>query len=399
MPAIATPARTADVAIIGGGVVGSAIAYFLAANDDFTGSILVIEKDPTYARSSTALSVGGFRQQFSTPENIEISKFGAEFFRSVHEYLSVDEEKPDISLRENGYLFLASPKGEVTLRENHKLQQTHGVEASLLSREQLKERFPWLTVTDLAAGVLGESGEGWIDPYSLLMAFKRKAQALGVSYQTEEGAGFGQNNSRIETIFLAGGGSINCGIVVNAAGSAAARVAEMAGIRDLPVRPRKRLVFTFECAENWPSCPLVVDPSGIYFRPESGRFLCGVSPAPENDPDCLDFKVEAELFYETIWPALANRVPAFEALEQKRAWAGHYAYNTVDQNAILGPHPEVDNFYFANGFSGHGLQQAPAVGRGLSELITYGEFRTLDLGKFAFDRVETGALIREKNVV
>ena len=203
---------------------------------------------------------------------------------------------------------------------------------------------------------------------------------------------------------LRDGRKIAAGSIVDAAGPAAADVAAMAGIDDLPVRSRKRLVFTFECGVKPHGVkpygakphgyPLVVDPSGIYFRPEGDKFVCGVSPPADRDPDCRDFAVDHRLFEEVLWSGLARRVPAFDALRAGTAWAGRYAFNVRDQNAVLGPHPEVRNFYFANGFSGHGLQQSPAVGRALAELIAFGCFRTLDLAASASSVSRRGAWSR-----
>ena len=388
-----------DVVIAGGGVIGSAIAYFLAAEATFDGSVLVVEKDPTYARSSTGLSVGGIRQQFSMPENIEISKFGAHFFKTVGEYLRVDDSVPDLSFREAGYLFLASGKGKPILEQNYQLQRTHGVAVIWLTPDALERRFPWLNVSDLAAGTLGLDGEGWIDPYSLLMGFKRKAESLGVEYLKDEVVGLSLAAGKVAKVRLGRDGSVACGVLVNAAGPRAGGIAAMAGIRDLPVHPRKRFVYTFDCRAELPDCPLVVDPGGVYFRPEGRKFLCGMSPVEAEDPDCLDFKLETKMFDEIIWPALAQRVPDFAALERGYSWAGHYAVNVLDRNAILGPHPAVSNFYFANGFSGHGLQQSPAVGRAISELIAFGSYQTLDLSKFCYERLARGEWVRERNVV
>jgi sarcosine oxidase len=194
------------------------------------------------------------------------------------------------------------------------------------------------------------------------------------------------------------GGTVPCGTAVNAAGPAAAEIARMAGI-ELPVRPRKRFVFFFRSRTAVLDCPMVIDPSGLYFRPEGDGFLTGISPPPEEDPDCLDFEVDYDLFERRLWPILAARVPAFEAIRMQRAWAGLYAYNTVDRNAVLGRHPEVGNFVFANGFSGHGLQQAPGVGRAISEVIAFGEYRTLDLGRLGFERLKAGRPVRELNII
>ena len=387
-----------DVVIVGGGAIGSAVAYFLAGATDFTGSVLVVEKDPAYAEAATPRSAGGIRQQFSTPENILMSRFGAAFVRSAGDRLAVAGEAPHIPFHEAGYLFLATAAGMAVLAANHALQTRLGARVALLSPAELAARYPWLNVGDLAGGSLGLADEGWIDPYALLQAFRRKARSLGVAYLADEAVGMRRHGNRVAAVALARAGAVGCGAVVNAAGARAAEVAAFAGLA-LPVRPRKRFVYVFDCRTPVLGAPLVIDPSGVYFRPEGAAYIGGVSPPAEDDPDCLDLELDDRLFEEIVWPTLAHRVPAFAAIKLLRAWAGHYDYNTLDQNVILGPHPEVGNFYFANGFSGHGLQQSPAVGRGIAELIAYGAYRTLDLGRFSYDRVLTGAAIRELNIV
>ena len=394
-----------DVCIVGGGVIGSSIAYFLAAADRVRGgsgrSILVLDKDLSFERASTSLSVGGFRQQFSTAENIEIGKFGVEFFRAAVHLLEVEGEGPHLARVEAGYLFLATEAGMPVLRENHLLQRAHGVEVALLSPAELYGRFPWMNVDDLAAGSLGLSGEGWIDPHSLRQGFRRKAESLGVEYREAKviDLDLQHGGGRVTAVELQNGERVACGELVNATGVLAAALARMAGVEDLPVHPRKRIVYVIHCRDVLENSPLVIDPTGVYFRPEGHQFLCGVSPPVEQDPDCLDFDVDLEPFDEVVWPALAHRVPAFDAVRRTGVWAGHYAVNVRDHNAILGPHPEVTNLWFANGFSGHGVQQSPAVGRAISELITYGEYRTLDLSRFSFERFAAGELILERNVI
>lgn len=387
-----------DVVIVGGGVIGSAVAYFLAADPGFRGSVAVIERDPTYAAASTALSVGSVRQQFSTPENIRMSLFGAEFIAGIREHLAVADEAPDVGWHEGAYLFLATEKGRPILEANHAVQRANGAVNVLLSAAELAERFPWLRTDDLAAGSLGLEHEGWLDPYALLNAFRRKARALGVSWRHDEVVAIEREGARVVAVRLASGTRLACGAVVNAAGPHAGRVAGLAGI-ELPVRPRKRFVYVFDCRASLPINQLVIDPSGVYFRPEGAQFIGGVSPPEEEDEDCLDLEIRYELFEERVWPALAHRVPAFEELKLVRAWAGHYEYNTLDQNAVLGPHPEIRNFYFANGFSGHGVQQAPAAGRAIAELLVDGRYRTLDLARFGYDRIMRNDPIRELNVV
>jgi len=389
-----------DILIAGGGVIGSSIAYFLSAQPEGRKlRICVVEPDPTFARSSTALSIGGIRQQFSTPENIRLSLFSAEFFRRAGETLAVQGEGPDLGFREEGYLFLATAAGLPVLEKNRARQVELGAEVEILDPGALRARFPWLQVSDLAGGSLGMRGEGWLDPYSLLLALKGKARDQGVSFVEDEVVGISSADGRVETVTLAGDGPVSVGWVVNAAGPRAADLALLAGIPHVPVRPRKRFVYGVQTSGDIPGCPLVIDPSGVYFRPEGKGFLCGVSPPTDRDPDTLDLEMEYELFYEEVWPVLARRVPAFDSLRLGASWAGHYAYNPLDQNAILGPHPERENFLFANGFSGHGLQHSPGIGRALSELILHGEYRTLDLSRFGFHRFAENALIREENVV
>jgi sarcosine oxidase len=387
-----------DVVIVGGGVIGSAIACFLKARADFDGRVAVVERDPSYADCTTARSVGGIRQQFSTRENILLSQFAAEFVKNADRYLAVDDASPQLAFVEAGYLFLVGRENIESLKANQARQSGQGARVVLLEPAELKTRFPWLSLSGVALGSFGLENEGWIDPYGLLVAFRDKAKSLGVRYLNDEVTGLALNEHRVESVALASGDTLGCDWVVNAAGARAADVAAMARI-SLPVAPRKRQVFVFECRTRIPDCPLVIDPSGMYFRPESGRFLCGISPPQSEDPDTLDHEVDHAVFEELLWPMLARRVPAFEAVKLASAWACTYAYNTFDQNAIVGTHPEITNFVLANGFSGHGLQQSPGVGRAVAELISCGEYRSIDLTRFGFERILAQAPVRELNVV
>jgi glycine/D-amino acid oxidase-like deaminating enzyme len=386
-----------DVVIVGGAIIGSAVAYFLTADESFQGRVLVIEKDPSYQDCSTTRSLASIRQQFSTPVNIQLSQFGVEFLRAVKDRLGADVE---VGFREAGYLLLASETGKAILERNVRVQTQQGADVCLLGPAELQARFPWLTTSDLVAGCLGLSGEGWFDAHSLLYALRNTAAARGAEFLTGEVVGLHGSPQRLEAVQLADGRVFPCGELVNAAGPAAGKIARMADI-ELPVESRKRCVFVFDCrqADVLQACPLVVDVSGVYFRPEGQYFVCGVSPPEDQDPPTEDFRVEHHLFDEIVWPALAHRVPVFEAIKQVNAWSGHYAYNTLDQNAIVGRHPVLKNFLFANGFSGHGVQQAPGVGCGIAELIVHGAYQTVDITPLGFERVVAGRPLRELNVI
>ena len=391
-------AETFDVVIVGGAAVGSAAAYFLAANPDFHGSILVLEQDFSYQKCATTLSAASIRHQFSTPGNICMSQFGTDFIRSIGTTLAVEGETPDVGFIEAGYLFLATTAGADVLRTNHAVQTALGADIALLSAQALATRFPWLDTADLAGGAYGLSGEGWLDAYALLQAFRRKAISLGATYRQARAVRLVREGRRIIAVELADGTRVECGSVINAAGTGAPALARAAGI-DLPVQSRKRCVFHFTSPATLPDCPLVIDPTGAYFRPEGTGFICGIAPPETDDPECFDFDVTHTLFDEVLWPTLAARVPQFEAARLQHAWAGHYDVNTLDHNVIVGAHPEVENLLFANGFSGHGLQQSPAVGRALSELVTHGTWQTLDLSAFGWQRVIDNRPLLEVNVV
>lgn len=387
-----------DVLIVGGAAIGSAAAYFLASEPGFRGRILVLEQDMGYAKSATTLSAASIRHQFSTPENIRLSQFGTHFLKTMAQALAVDGQVPDFAFKERGYLFLATAAGRDVLESNHRIQRAENVDVALLSPTQLQARFGWLNVDDLAAGSLGLSGEGWLDAYGLMQGLRRKAVSLGVQYRQARVASLRREGRRVVSARLTDGSEVRFGTAINAAGTGAAELARSAGIH-LPVQARKRSVFFFTSSARLPNCPMVIDPSGAYFRPEGEGFICGIAPPAEQDPECHDFEVQHQLFEDVLWPILAARVPDFEALRLQRSWAGHYDMNLLDHNLILGAHPEIDNLLFANGLSGHGLQQSPAVGRALSELVTYGHFRTLDLHAFGWTRVLDNRPLLEINVV
>lgn len=383
------------IVIVGGGVIGSAVAYFLAVHPRFQGRITVLERDPTYTHASSALSASSIRQQFSTPLNIQMSQFGITFLRDLHRHLEVDGELPELGLSEHGYLYLATDGGAATLLENHEIQKHANVDVTLLDQTALKQKFSWLNVADLALGSLGLSGEGWFDGYALLMAFRRKARSLGVSYLQLDAQGFEHEKGRVSSVRLQDGSVIQCDAAVNAAGAWARPLLAGTGF-DLPVVGRKRTVFVVSSPAQTPACPLIIDPSGLWLRPEGQHWICGLPP--EDDPDDAPLEADYEQF-DTVWQIMANRVPAFEALRMQRAWAGYYEYHVFDQNAVIGAHPQLANLILANGFSGHGMQHAPATGRGIAELLIDGAYRSLDLSSLSAQRILDGRPLLEKNVI
>jgi len=321
--------------------------------------------------------------------------------------MQVGEDKPDLSFHEGGYLFLASTEAQAqTLRENHAVQRACGADVVLWQADELSEAFPHLNVDDIVLASYGRSGEGWFNNTGLMYGFKNKARSLGVDYVTDEVVAIGRQGGKITNVTLKSGAVISADFLVNASGPRAALTARMAGL-DVPVEPRKRTLFVFDCARtpegsatvNKGRLPLMIDPSGVFCRPEGRFFLSGCPPVEDPWTDWDDFEPRYEEFEDIIWPALAARSPSFEAIKAVNQWAGHYDFNTLDHNLIVGPHPEVPNFIFANGFSGHGLQQGPAAGRGVSELITYGRFRTLDLSEVGYERIIENRPFLEKAVI
>ena len=385
-----------DIVIMGGAIVGASVAYFLR-EEGFIGSIAVVERDPQFTRSATTLSAASIRQQFSIPENIRLSRFTLGLFRELKQRFGDDA---DIGFREKGYLILAGPAGLPILKANHAVQVAEGAEIVLEDAAALEKRFAWMSGEGVSAGAYGLSGEGWFDAHALLGLIRKALKTSNVELVSGEVAGFERTGDRIIAVKLASGERLETGMVVNAAGPNAGKVAAMAGI-ELPVEPRKRSVFVFEARETFHDMPLMVDPCGVWVRPEGSVYITGGAEheAGEMAADPNDFEPDWSLFEEVIWPALATRVPAFEAIKPGRAWAGHYDFNTLDHNAVIGPHPQVTNFLFANGFSGHGLQQAPAVGKALAELIVHGDYRTIDCRAFSYDRIAEGRPFRELNVI
>ncbi len=375
--------------------MGSALAYWLTRLEPSL-EVTVVERDPAYRQASSALSAASIRQQFSTPVNIFISQASIAFLRNAADELGCGDERPDIMLREHGYLYLAGIDGAARLRRAHAVQENCAADVELLNRAELERQFGWLNTSDLSLGSLGLSGEGWFDGYALLMAFARRARQQGARYVNAEVRGLKIDGDRVNQVILSDGGRIACRYVVNAAGAWARRIAAMAGV-ELPVFARRRTVYVIACPAQIRPFPLLIDPTGFWIRPEGAKYIAGLAPALELDDQPLEPDFDA--FESRLWPALAHRIPAFESARLERAWAGYFEMNTFDHNAILGPHESLTNLLFMNGFSGHGMQQAPVVSRGIAELIVHGRFVSLDLSELLFSRIARQRPLHETNVI
>jgi FAD-dependent oxidoreductase domain-containing protein 1 len=355
-----------EATLIGGGVMGAATACFLAR--DHGARVTVVERDPSYARASSSLSLSSIRQQFSQPVNIALSRWSLAFLRRVADELAVADDRPALGLVEPGYLYLATAAGEATLRELHALQRAEGVDVALLSPAELAARFPWLAAGDLASGSLGLSGEGWFDGPALHRAFRRKAIACGARFVTADAIGFDTTGHRVSAVRCADGRRIGGDAFAITAGAWSAPLGDALGVA-LPVHAKKRDVFVLETPAALPGCPLVIDPSGFWFRTEGALILAGGPPRGDDVDDAPLDRIDHGLFDEMLWPTLAARVPALEALRVRSAWAGYYEMNAFDHNGLAGRLPGYENAFTACGFSGHGMQQSPAVGHSMARLI------------------------------
>jgi glycine/D-amino acid oxidase-like deaminating enzyme len=389
-----------DVVIIGGAIMGSSTAWWLTEMG-FPGRVLVIERDPTYEKAATALSFSCIRQQFSTELNIRISHFGADFVQSLRQQMGGDDRVPELKIQNFGYLYLADTDAFAdVLRANQAVQAAAGAGTRLLTPEEIKAEYPFYSVDDLVLGSLNTKDEGYFDGYTVFDWFRRKAREAGVEYLSDEVTGLDVAGGTVSGVRLASGRRVGCGFVVNASGTRGAKVAAMAGIA-IPIEPRKRYnwVIQAETPLDRP-LPLTIDPTGVYVREVGGgTYMAGghadIDPAVDFD----DFAMDPEIWLDKFWPTIATRIPAFEAVKVVNEWAGQYDYNLLDQNAITGPHPEIGNFLFLNGFSGHGLQQSPAMGRATAEWIVHGGYRTLDMRPFHFDRIAAGQAMVEGAII
>jgi len=402
LPGNAPKQTSYDVVIVGGAMYGSSVSWFLADNPDFDGSILVVERDPTYQACSTVHTNSCMRQQFSRAVNIQISQFAADFVKNMRDYMGGDERVPNLPIQSYGYMYLADNEAFAeVLRESQQIQVSLGAGTRTMTAKEIKRDYPFYNLDDIIVGNHNLIDEGYFDGGTLFDWWRKSGREKGVELIGNEVVSMQKNanGTRIESVTLKSGEIIGCGTVVNASGPRAVLTSRMAGI-DIPVEPRKRYTFIFDAEQPLDrDLPLTIDPSGVHMRTDGQYYLAGCPPDDDPAVDYDDYEQDHSIWMEKVWPIVATRIPQFEAIKLMNSWAGHYAFNTFDQNAILGPHTAVENFIFVNGFSGHGLQQSPALGRGTAELITYGEYRSLDLSAFNFERIERNVPFNEQAII
>jgi FAD-dependent oxidoreductase domain-containing protein 1 len=383
-----------DVAVVGGGIIGSSVAYFLLKEDPSL-SVCVIEPDPTYDRASTLRASGGCRVQFTQPENIAMSLFSIEFIKGFESTMSINGRAAAVDWVEGGYLFIVPPEQVAGLERNVRKQLDAGCVVNLLTASQLKARFPSMNVSDLGAGA-HTPHDGWCDPHGLLWGFRRKAIGLGAIYIEDRVSGAHFDASAARSVALQSGKRIVAQAFVNAAGAWSSEVAAMFAMR-LPVSPMRRFEHYFTAGTPVESLPYVKDTARLAFRSEGKGFSGGL--VDSNEQRGFNFDVDHGYFERVVWPSVAHRFPAFEAAKCHRTWSGLYEVNELDGNPVIGAWKRLPNLYTASGFSGHGMMHAPAAGRAIAELIVHRVFKTIDLTRLGYQRVEDNAPYAEQGIL
>jgi len=384
-----------DVIIVGGGIMGTSTAYNLISEDSSL-RVIVIERDLSYEKSSTALSMVNARIQFSLKQNVLISQYAFDVLENFEEKMAVDGKKPAIFYRREGNLFLYHEKSLPAARRAFEMQKELGCAIEWWSLEKIKDRYPIYENLDEIAGASFGPEDGHFDAYSVLMGYRAKAKSMGVKFVQDDVVELIVSAGAIRGAKTASNEIYSSSHVVNCTGAWANLILKTVGIK-LPMEPIKRQVFAVKhkVRLDYP-LPLTILPSGFYFRTETGGLLL-LGKSMEEDPTGFDFTWNDERF-EYLWGELYEFAPVFETLKLVKGWAGLYAVNIMDANAILGEWPEIKGLYLANGFSGHGLQQGPAVGRYITELII-GKSPTLDLSVFSPLRIFEKTPIKEDGIV
>ena len=378
--------------------MGSSVAFHILREDPSL-TVAMAEPDPSFENTGTARTNSCIRQQFGTELNVRISQHGARFIREFRDELNEDGI-PEIHFDPFGYLYLAKDEAFAqVLRDAAALQIALGAGTRLMDRAELDAAFPFMALGDIVLGSHGTRDEGYFDGGTLFYQLRRAALRRGAIDVRAAVTGLDVEGGRVTAARLSNGGSISCGEFVNCAGTRGAQVAAMAGL-SIPIEPRKRYSFVFSCPEGLGAkLPLTIDPSGVHMRQDGANFLAGCPPDDDAPPSADDMSMDHEVWEQKVWPAVAARVPAFERARVVNSWIGHYDYNTLDQNAVVGPAGDLPNFHFCNGFSGHGFQQSPAVGRAIAERIVHGAYLSLDLSPLGYARILASEPLLERAVI
>ncbi|MBL6781637.1 MAG: FAD-binding oxidoreductase [Alphaproteobacteria bacterium] len=382
-------AASYDVVIIGGAMIGSSCAWFLKKHYGFDGSVLVIDRDLSYEWASTSHTNSCVRQQFSNELNVRISQFTAEFIKDFKTYMAPEPDVPELRIQNFGYLYLTDdPAKAQILKQLQVIQADLGAGTQILTPDEIAARYPFYNLEGIILGSLNTKDEGYFEGSTIFEWFRRSARHAGAEYIENEVTAIDRTGRKVNSVTLATGETIKAGTVINASGTRASKTAEMAGFDPLPVEPRLRYTYIIEAADPLDQdLPLTIDPTGIHYRTYGSHYMVGSPPEDDYPRAHDDFVMDHSYWENHVWPILATRIPAFERVKLINVWPGHYSYNTIDQNAIVGLHPDCDNFIFVNGFSGHGLQQSPAMGRGVAELILHGKYQSLDLSPLGVERI------------
>lgn len=388
-----------DVVVVGGGVMGSATAWHLLAEAPGL-SVAVVEPDGAYAGAASSTASGGVRQLFSRPENVQMSRYTHEIIDAWNDWTppageAAPEEVPDIGWRPNGYLFITERELSDQLHADFEQQVSLGVEAQWLEPDQIAERYQLISTDDLGPAILSPR-DGWLDPSTFLRGMVRRSRRLGTVYVRDRVVDFETSGRRVSSVVLETGRTLRADHVVNVAGVWGPGLSAKLGL-NLPVEPMRRFDHYVETEQDFSAYPFMKDPKGLAVRPEGAGLTAAL--VDFSTPAGWDLSIDTSWFETVVWPALVERVPDADRLRLVSTWSGHYDQNRLDGNMILDRwDAQFDNYYFATGFSGHGLMHAPAVGRALSELILHGSFQTLDLSRMGLKRVITGDPYRELTI-
>ena len=392
---------TDRIVIVGGGVVGSSIAWHLRTGG-FKGDVVVVERDPTYRRASSFLAMGGVRQQFGSAANIRLAQHSVRFYERFDSAMRTAEHQPRAWFRQRGYLFLANDDNAERFERRYARQRALGARVERLDVDAVRALVPDLAVDDIRFGIFGPD-DGYANPREVLAGFRHAAAAAGAAYVTGEVTRLRVSAGHVDGVTLDDGAALDARQVVNAAGPFAAGLAALADLH-LPVTPVRQHLFRCALPHRWPHrFPVVVDPGGVHWRHDD--------PVAFGDPDRIivactkldeppgeNFDCDQARWTTGFRPPLVARLPAFEAAELVEGWAGLYEM-TPDHNPLLGEHPELAGFYLANGFSGHGLMMAPATGTALAELLMTGASTSLDVSAFDPGRFARGEEFRDDAMI